>query len=99
MPKGKKFDAAEKHFEKKRVEYQKIIEDLHKQLENEIKTNADLRNRCVELEAESRRLDDKVQCMLQLTNMSEQQIEYIIEHDKKMSEAFDVIIAMGKFRY
>ena len=33
MSKGKKFDAAEKHFEKKRVQYEKRIKELEQQLE------------------------------------------------------------------
>ena len=33
MSKGKKFDAAERHFEKKRVQYEKRIKELEQQLE------------------------------------------------------------------
>ena len=33
MPKGKKFDAAEKHFEKKRIEYARRIKYLEEQLD------------------------------------------------------------------
>ena len=67
MAKGKKFDAAEKHFEKKRVEYEKTNKTLTSRVSEQNKTIAELQEQVSSLTMEKTalRLSATATCDLQ----------------------------------
>lgn len=92
--KRKKFNAAEKHFEKKRLQLNRIISNLEAQLRDVCQNNQNLRNRCDELETENRNLKELNQKLLETSNMSLEEIETLIRHEKEMCGAWKSFNAM-----
>lgn len=94
MPKGKKFDAAEKHFMKKETAYRKEIRELSDQ-------NKKLIQKANELESENERLNDWVERLLKYTELSPEQLKEHIQDIKKMakmSEMTDVLKLVNAYR-
>lgn len=85
--KGKKFNAAEKHFEKKRIQYEKQIKYLEEQLKQsrfEMRIAIEKREF---FERENQELKDWVERLLQYTELSKEDIKEACEKDKRMGEA------------
>jgi hypothetical protein len=91
MPKGKKFDAAEKHFEKERLRLNRENNSLRKLLSELIKKNRDLSERVDSLEDENRRLNDWVERLLEFTEMSKEDIKKVVEHEKSTGGLIDIL--------
>jgi archaellum component FlaC len=94
--KGKKFDAVEKHFEKRRVQYESKIKDLEEQVKsahrekNYFKSNLDL------CERENRELKDWVERLLEYTELSKEDIRKVCEKDKKAAETVEWLKTFSK---
>lgn len=97
MPKGKKFNAAEKHFKKKEEDYQRRI----KHLENVIaQLQADMHRLAGEngdLLTENDSLKDWVDRLLTYTELSKEDIKAACEHDKKCNEALARFVNMDEY--
>ena len=95
--KGKKFDAAEKHFKEKELVLLKQInllsektKDQHLQISELVHENQEIKVKNNELQAENERL-------LQLTELSKEDIKIICEKDKELTRAAQSIeFMMGR---
>lgn len=87
MSKGKKFDAAEKHFEKKRIQYEKCIKELEQQVKNAHKDIYYFRSKFEFLERENEELKNWVERLLEYTELSKEDIRAACEKDKAMAES------------
>ncbi len=87
MSKGKNFDAAEKHFEKKRAQYEKRIKDLNQQLENAHRDTRHFRSRYEFLQRENEELKNWIERLLEYTELSKEDIKAACEKDKQAAEA------------
>lgn len=85
--KGKKFNAAEKHFMKKQEQYQKQIKSLETQLENAHRDTRIFRTRAEFLERENEELKNWVERLLEYTELSKEDIKKACEKDKNLAEA------------
>ena len=96
MAKGKKFDAAEKHFEKQCVEWRKRIRELeHVNKELHMK----LRSLCDEMEKlqkENESLRQQNETLMELKNMSVDDVKTLIESKESINEWSGVLKAMNK---
>lgn len=95
--KGKKFEAAEKHFQKKELEFNRRLKIYEGQAE-EIRT---LNKRVNDLEHEKAELQEMLSKMLELKDMSVEELKEKIESDKairKMTEIF-TMSGMPKYLY
>lgn len=92
--KGKKFNAAEKHFEKKRLQLNRIISSLETELENVRQDNQNLHNRCDELETENGNLKELNQKLLETSNISLEEVKMLIQHEKEMYGAWKAFNTM-----
>ena len=95
MGRGKKFEAAEKHFEKKRIQYEKRIKYLEEQLEL---TRKDLRkfvSNCDFIERENEELKNWIERLLEYTELSKEDIRAACEKDKKAAEALSWLDKFG----
>ena len=95
MAKGKKFDAAEKHFEKKRVQYEKRIKDLNQQLENAHRDTRYFRSRYEFLQRENEELKNWIERLLEYTELSKEDIKAACEKDKRAAEALSWLSQFG----
>ena len=95
MAKGKKFDAAEKHFEKKRVQYEKRIKDLNQQLENAHRDTRYFRSRYEFLQRENEELKNWIERLLEYTELSQEDIKAACEKDKRAAEALSWLSQFG----
>ncbi len=89
MGKGKKFDAAEKHFEKKRIQYERHIKYLEDQLSI---ARAELRAVIAKYdfsERENEELKNWIERLLEYTELSKEDIKAACEKDKKAAEALE----------
>lgn len=93
--KSKKFNAAEKHFEKKRIQYEKRIKDLNQQLESAHRDTRIFRSQAEFLERENEELKDWVGRLLQYTELSKEDIKAFCEKDKRMGEALSWLTRFG----
>jgi predicted RNase H-like nuclease (RuvC/YqgF family) len=84
---SKRFNAAEKHFEKKRIQLEKRIKSLEQQLESAHRDTRIFRSRMEFLEIENEELKDWVERLLQYTELSKEDIKAACEKDKCMGEA------------
>ena len=95
MGKGKKFDAAEKHFEKKRIQYEKRIKYLEEQLDL---TRKDLRAITSKYDfslRENEELKSWIERLLEYTELSKEDIRAACEKDKRASEALSWLDKFG----
>lgn len=95
MPRGKKFDAAEKHFLKKQDKYEKEIKSLREQLANAHKDTSLFRSRAEFFERENEELKNWVDRLLEYTELSKADIKQACEKDKKLAEASEWILRFG----
>ena len=85
--KGKKFDAAQVHFEKKRLQYDKTIKYLRDQLENARRDCCTYKSQRDFAEREAEELKNWVERLLEYTELSKDDIKAVCEKDKRMADA------------
>lgn len=85
MPKGKKFNAAEKHFQGKITDLQKIIKQKDEMLDRSRVKIHELTNEVNTLYAERNQLRDWVDRLLEYTELSEEDIKKACEKDKQIA--------------
>ena len=95
MAKGKKFDAAEKHFEKKRIQYERKINDLTQQLENAHRDTRHFRSLYEFAERENEELKAWVERLLEYTELSKEDIKAACEKDKRAAAALSWLQRFG----
>lgn len=85
MPKGKKFDAAEKHFTGKIEELQKRNKLLLHTLVEHEKASVEVAVECVRLAEENAQLREEVSKLLKYSNLSKEQIRCACEMDANIA--------------
>lgn len=91
MAKGKKFDAAEKHFEKKRVKYESEIRHLTDIVSEQNKIISKNEQQISALETENTQLKDWVERLLEYTELSKEDIKAVCEKDKRLGESLELL--------
>jgi hypothetical protein len=81
MPKGKKFDAAEKHFEKVKLSYEKRLRVSQEQATSLSKQLMEANNTIRSLESENTQLKDWIERLLQYTELSKEDIQKACQND------------------
>lgn len=99
MPKGKKFDAAEKHFAKEREKLNKEIKDLKQQVENAHRDTYHFKAQAEFLERENEELKNWIERLLEYTELSKEDIKAACEKDKSMGEAVKWLTKFGLLQY
>ena len=89
--KGKKFDAAEKHFLKKEEVYRKKISALEKEVAEKSKLLADVEEKVQNLESENEQMKDWVDRLLKYTELSQADIKKVCEKDKAIASLLEVL--------
>ena len=79
MPKGKKFDAAEKHFAEKCVEWKKQIKELESENKELHRKFYDAKDQLEKVQKENDRLIKENTCLMELKNMSASDIKTLVE--------------------
>jgi len=95
--KGKKFTAAEKHFEKKRLQYVKRIKELNEQLESAHRDTRLFRSRYELAERENEELKAWVARLLEYTELTKDDIKKACDKDKRMAEAAEWLQKFSSF--
>jgi len=95
--KSKKFNAAEKHFEKVQLRYQKQIKDLNERLDHTYNDVRLIRHHKEYFERENEELKQWIARLLEYTKLSEDDIKQAIANDKKMAEAGDWLHRLSDF--
>ena len=95
MAKGKKYDAAQKHFESKRVAIKKNrhLLDMVCELKAE---NRQIKSERDALQMENQQLKDWIDRLLEYTELSKEDIAAACEKDKKMKESADMMLSLFK---
>ena len=96
MPKGKNFNAAEKHFEKKRIDYEKRINSLSIALSESRRQTSQYKELYEGLKNENEQLKAWVERLLEYTELSMEDIKQACEKDKKVGEAMGMMSALFK---
>ena len=91
MPKGKKFDAAEKHFEKQRVEWRQKIRVLEVQLQEEMARTCQLVKEIQELKKENEQLKQANQQLMKLKDLTPEQL-HDLEENSKLAGTLNVFL-------
>ena len=89
MPKGKKFDAAEKHFAEKCVEWKKQIKELEAENKELHKKLYDTQDQLEKIQKENDRLIKENKCLMELKNMSASDIKTLVatqDHNMMLSK-------------
>lgn len=92
--KGKKFNAAEKHFIEKEIKYQSQIKSLTTTIQGIKSSQAELLHKNQVLTDENTQLKDWVERLLQYTELSEADIKAVCEQDKHRGEAITQFMGM-----
>ncbi len=96
MPKGKKFDAAEKHFEKIKCEYAKTIKHLSIKLDESREEALEYKRLYEEVSGENEQLKAWIERLLEYTELSMDDIKQACEKDKRMGEAVKMMSTLFK---
>ena len=91
MSKGKKFDAAQKHFEGEKVKYQKQIKCLREKVNIQEKVISEQKEKIDSLSADNRQLKDWVERLLEYTELSKEDIKAACEKDVKVANTASLI--------
>ena len=86
MAKGKKFDAAQKHFEGKKIELEKQIKVLTARVSEQNKTISEQKGQIDALSSENQQLKEWIERLLEYTEISKEDLKKIIESEKENSE-------------
>lgn len=97
MPKGKKFSAAEKHFEKKQAQYEKKVKDLMCLIDQQRITLSEQADKILALTDENRQLHDWVERLLEYTELSKEDMKAACEKDKRMGSLLMVADRLTRF--
>ena len=95
MAKGKKFDAAQKHFEGKKIELEKQIKVLTSRVSEQNKTISEQRGQIDALSSENQQLKEWIERLLEYTELSKEDIKAACEKDKKIASAMSVFGLFG----
>ena len=99
--KGKKFNAAEKHFEEKRVKMEKEIKCLREQLDESRKEAQSYKEKADAFESKIGELLDWIERLLEYTELSKEDIKAACERDKHLGNFMGLLAAFsgknGKF--
>lgn len=95
MAKGKKFDAAQKHFEGKKIELEKQIKALTARVSEKNKTISEQRGQIDALSSENQQLKEWIERLLEYTELSKEDIKAACEKDKKIASAMSVFGLFG----
>lgn len=95
MAKGKKFDAAQKHFEGKKIELEKQIKTLTARVSEQNKTISEQRGQIDALSSENQQLKEWIERLLEYTELSKEDIKAACEKDKKIASAMSVFGLFG----
>ena len=96
MAKGKKYDAAQKHFEAKRIAIGKEKRYLSNRVCELKVENQQIKAEIDELQAENQRLKDWIDRLLEYTELSKEDIAAACEKDKRMKESADMMLSLFK---
>lgn len=96
MSKGKEFNAAEKYFEKKRIEYEKKIKQNSQTIVDLNASVTGLIFKNQKLEDENYQLKEWVERLLQYTELSKEEIKQICEQDKAKGQAMIDFMGLAK---
>ena len=97
MPKGKKFNAAEKHFEKKRQEYENTIKRIDNALKESRAETIKYKTAYENATTENEQLKAWIERLLEYTELSIEDIKEACEKDKRMGEAVKMLTGLMKF--
>lgn len=95
MAKGKKFDAAQKHFEGKKIELEKQIKALTARVSEQNKTISEQKGQIDALSTENQQLKEWIERLLEYTELSKEDIKAACEKDKKIASAMSVFGLFG----
>lgn len=95
MAKGKKFDAAQKHFEGKKIELEKQIKALTARVSEQNKTISEQKGQIDALSSENQQLKEWIERLLEYTELSKEDIKAACEKDKKIASAMSVFGLFG----
>lgn len=87
MSKGKKFDAAQKHFEGEKIKYQKQIKYLRDEICSQKKTISEQKKEVDSLSSENRQLKDWIERLLEYTELSKEEIKAACEKDIRVANS------------
>ncbi len=98
MAKGKKFDAAQKHFEGKRIEYEKRLKHLNAHVSEQDRIISEMKEQIDALSLENQQLKEWNERLLKYTELSKEDIKTACAKDKKMENLVSIIndFASGK---
>lgn len=94
MPKGKKFNAAEKHFLEKEKQWKNRISDLEMQQSNTLKLLNDTEEQLQSLQMKNNELQQWINRLLEYTELSESDIKKAVERDKSLA---DMSMILGQY--
>ena len=86
MAKGKKFDAAQKHFEGKKIELEKQIKALTARVSEQNKTISEQKGQIDALSSENQQLKEWIERLLEYTEISKEDLKKLIESEKEKAE-------------
>lgn len=95
MAKGKKFDAAQRHFEGKKIELEKQIKALTARVSEQNKTISEQKGQIDALSSENQQLKEWIERLLEYTELSKEDIKAACEKDKKIASAMSVFGLFG----
>lgn len=94
MPKGKKFTAAEKHFEKKCVEWRKRIRELEQANKILHQKNCDNIDEIQKLRMENEYLKQQNNILMEVKDMSVTDVKTLVESRESIRNASSLLTAM-----
>ena len=97
MPRGRKFDAAEKHFEKKKAQLEKEVKYYQNTACQLRKENEKLKLENDFLKGENDRLNHWIERLLEYTELSKEDIREACEKDKHIGSVLGAVRAIGGF--
>ena len=99
MAKGKKYSAAEKHFNEKCIEWRHRIRDLEQLSQKYFVQCQELKEENDKLLAENERLKEDNKTLLKLNKMSEEELRSVVKSKESVNKVADLVNIFGGFKF
>lgn len=99
MSKGKKFNAAEKHFEEKCIVWRQRIREAEQEKKEVLLENFNLKQRMKEIENENERLRELNDEIMKLKEMSPDDVKLLLDTRRHVKRIDDFMNAFQGYKY
>lgn len=97
MSKGKKFDAAERHFLEKKKQLDKVVRDANETARKAVEYASDMKKENARLTEENTQLKQQLDFLLSKSNLTSEELRHHIDAQKSVEAGLGILLGIGRY--